>query len=296
MKIAKYLILELLFIILVINSYWFFADMDRDNSVCVDVGNYLEFEWSSYFHWFREDLNQICHFDEKNLFMYFWFVFTYYTLFKIITVRFFPLGCKLRFLIPEMIIFISAFGIRTILEDLLIITDESIKNAIIGLLFMFSPFILYMLFLYTLYRLVLWEEKNIKILKTHPLLVGILLFLVSLFIFPPVATIFYCILWVPFILWVIYIKLPQIFITLCNHKKHSKNKYFIGKLILSLTLALSCITGEVFFFRTFYSELSGFVFFTYYILFSAVIRLVYYGAMIWLWNTPSKNILQKEYS
>ena len=103
MKIAKYLILELLFIILVINSYWFFADMDRDNSVCVDVGNYLEFEWSSYFHWFREDLNQICHFDEKNLFMYFWFVFTYYTLFKIITVRFFPLGCKLRFLIPEMI-------------------------------------------------------------------------------------------------------------------------------------------------------------------------------------------------
>ena len=48
MKIAKYLILELLFIILVINSYWFFADMDRDNSVCVDVGNYLEFEWSSY--------------------------------------------------------------------------------------------------------------------------------------------------------------------------------------------------------------------------------------------------------
>ena len=77
MKIAKYLILELLFIILVINSYWFFADMDRDNSVCVDVGNYLEFEWSSYFHWFREDLNQICHFDEKNLFMYFWFVFTF---------------------------------------------------------------------------------------------------------------------------------------------------------------------------------------------------------------------------
>lgn len=294
MKIAKYLFLELLFIILVINSYWFFADMGRDNSVCVDVGNYLEFGWSSYFHWFREDLNQICHFAEKNLFMYFWFVFTYYTLFKIITVRFFPLSCKLRFLIPEMIIFISAFGIRTILEDLLIITDESIKNTIIGLLFMFSPFILYMLFLYTLYRLVLSEEKNIKILKTHPLLVGILLFLVSLFIFPPVATIFYCILLVPFILWFIYIKLPQIFITLCNHKKHSKNKYFIGKLILSLTLALSCITGEVFFFRTFYSELSGFVFFTYYILFSAVIRLVYYGAMAWFWNISDKNILQKE--
>lgn len=135
MKIAKYLILELLFIILVINSYWFFADMDRDNSVCVDVGNYLEFEWSSYFHWFREDLNQICHFDEKNLFMYFWFVFTYYTLFKIITVRFFPLGCKLRFLIPEMIIFISAFGIRTILilyravcfAKLVFVTDKCIQ-------------------------------------------------------------------------------------------------------------------------------------------------------------------------
>ncbi len=294
MKIAKYLFLELLFIILVINSYWFFADMGRDNSVCVDVGNYLEFGWSSYFHWFREDLNQICHFAEKNLFMYFWFVLTYYTLFKIITVRFFPLGCKLRFLIPEMIIFISAFGIRTILEDLLIITDESIKNTIIGLLFMFYPFILYMLFLYTLYRLVLSEEKNIKILKTHPLLLGILLFLVSLFIFPSVATIFYCILLVPFILWFIYIKLPQIFITLCNHTKHSKNKYFIGKLILSLTLALSCITGEVFFFRTFYSELSGFAFFTYYILFSAVIRLIYYGTMTRLWDISDKNILQKE--
>ena len=296
MKIAKYLILELLFIILVINSYWFFADMTRDNSVCIDVSinNFSELGWSNYFHWFREDLNQICYFDEKKLFMYFWFVFTYYTLFKIITVRFFPLGCKLRFLIPEMVIFISAFGIRTISEDLLIITDESIKNAIIGLLFMFSPFILYMLFLYSLYRLVLSEEKNIKILKTHPLLVGILLFLVSLFIFPTIATIFYCILWVPFILWFIYIKLPQIFITLCNHKKHSKNKYFIGKLILSLILALSCITGEVFFFRTFYSELSGFGVFAYYILFSAVIRLIYYGAIILLWNNLNKNILQKE--
>ena len=42
MKIAKYLILELLFIIFVINSYWFFADMDRDNSVCVDVGNKIK--------------------------------------------------------------------------------------------------------------------------------------------------------------------------------------------------------------------------------------------------------------
>ena len=76
MKIAKYLFLELLFIILVINSYWFFADMGRDNSVCVDVGNYLEFGWSSYFHWFREDLNQICHFAEKK-FIYIFLVCVY---------------------------------------------------------------------------------------------------------------------------------------------------------------------------------------------------------------------------
>ena len=296
MKIAKYLIPELLFIILVINSYWFFADMGRDNSVCIDVStnNFLEFGWSSYFHWFREDLNQICHFDEKNLCMYFWYVFTYYTLFKIITVRFFPLSCKLRFLIPEMIIFISAFGIRTILEDLIIITDANLKNAIIGLLFMFSPFVLYMLFLYALYRLVLSEEKNIKILKVHPLLWGSLLFFVSLFIFPPTATIFHCILWVPFILWFIYIKLPQIFITLFNTSENIKNKCIVPKLTLSMILALSCVAGEVFFFRTFYSELSGFVFFTYYILFSAVVCLVYYGAMILFWNNPNKNILQKK--
>ena len=296
MKIAKYLILELLFIILVINSYWFFADMTRDNSVCIDVSvnNFSELGWSNYFHWFREDLNQICHFDEKKLFMYFWFVFTYYTLFKIITVRFFPLGCKLRFLIPEMIIFISAFGIRTISEDLLIITDANLKNAIIGLLFMLSPFILYMLFLYAFYRLVLSEEKSIKILKAHRLLLGSLLFFVSLFIFPPTATIFYCILLVPFILWFIYLKLPQIFITLFKTSENIKNKCIALKLTLSLILALSCIAGEVFFFRTFYSELSEFVFFAYYILFSAVVRLVYYGTIILLWNNLNKNILQKE--
>ena len=285
----------MLFIILVINSYWFFADMTRDNSVCIDVSinNFSELGWCNYFHWFREDLNQICHFDEKNLFMYFWYVFTYYTLFKIITVRFFPLGCKLRFLILEMIIFISAFGIRTISEDLLIITDANLKNAIIGLLFMFSPFVLYMLFLYALYRLVLSEEKSIKILKAHPLLLGSLLFFVSLFIFPPTATIFYCILLVPFILWFIYLKLPKIFITLFKTSENIKKKCIAPKLALCLILALSCIAGEVFFFRTFYSELSGFVFFAYYILFSAIIRLVYYGAMILLWNNPNNNILQK---
>ena len=64
---VKYLLLELLFIVLIINNYGLFVDMDKADLVCLDVGinNYLEFGWNNYFHWFRDDLDNVCRFETK---------------------------------------------------------------------------------------------------------------------------------------------------------------------------------------------------------------------------------------
>ena len=84
MKITKYLFLELLFILLVINNYGF-VYLDSGEDICDTTGitNYLEFGWNNYFNWFRNDMDQVCRFDAKSLFMNFWFILTYYTLFKV---------------------------------------------------------------------------------------------------------------------------------------------------------------------------------------------------------------------
>lgn len=287
---VKYLLLELLFIVLIINNYGLFVDMDKADLVCLDVGinNYLEFGWNNYFHWFRDDLDNVCRFETKNLFIYFWFVFTYYTIFKIITVQIFPVGCKLHFLIPEMIVFMLSFGLRIILDNQFEITEGSIKNAALGILYMFSPLILYMFFVYLICQLIIKNQDHIKIFKIQNVSHGILLFLSSVLIFPPLLTVLYCILLVPFVCWLIYVKLTKVFVSIFSANKTFQNKYKSLKLILSIALGAGCIIGEVFFFRISYRQLSGLGFFTYYILFSAVIRSIYYSIMILIWTPKSR--------
>ena len=75
--------------------------------------------------------------------------------------------------------------------------------------------------------------------------------------------------------------------------KAAQHKYFIFKLALSIILWLCVMAGEVFFFRTFYQELSGFGVLAYYILFSAVIHAVYYGLMVLIWAPLTLHIIHR---
>ncbi len=287
MKIVKYLILELLFIILVINSSGLFID----ELICMDAGinNYQKFDWNNYFHWFREDLNNVCRFSPQSLFMYFWFVITYYTFFKIITFRRFPFGCKLRFLIPEMIIFILSFGSGMIFDNQFEITQGSMTNAAVGLLYMFFPLILYMIFLYIIFRLITNSKEYTRILNKQESTKsssGALLFLASIFIFPPILTVLYSIFVFFFICWFVYIKIPRLFIKMTADQKIN-HKYLSIKLVLSTILGIGSIIGELFFCKTFYLQLPevDFVdFFACYIAFAAIIRLIYYGLIASIWQ------------
>lgn len=288
MKITKYLFLELLFILLVINNYGF-VYLDSGEAICDTTGitNYLEFGWNNYFHWFRNDMDQVCRFDAKSLFMNFWFILTYYTLFKVLTVYPFPAGCRLRFLIPEMAVYILSFGSRIITQDQFIITYGSLANAALGLIYMFLPLISCMFFVYALCYLLM------RINKPSKLLYGGMVFISSLLIFPPFITIFYCLLLFPSICWLIYVDWAKVFINMVSQGKAAQHKYFIFKLALSIILWLCVMAGEVFFFRTFYQELSGFGVLTYYILFSAVIHAIYYGLMVLIWAPLTLHIIHR---
>ena len=147
MKIAKYLILELLFIILVINSYWFFADMDRDNSVCVDVGNYLEFEWSSYFHWFRSDENLVCRFTSFDTWAFFIPILIFYTVLKSYGNERWHKSVTWQIIIPEICIYLFIYLAFLFNQSGFIMTIGSFLNATLGAIIFGLPLIIYAIFI-----------------------------------------------------------------------------------------------------------------------------------------------------
>lgn len=295
MKIIKYLIAELLFIILIINNYGMFVNMDKADLVCINEGinNYLQFDWNSYFHWFRDDINTVCRFDTQSLFMYFWFVLTYYTLFKIITLKIFPDSLKLKILIPETLVYILSFGIRIVWADGFEVTSGSLQNAAFGLLYMFSPFIAYVIIVYLAYHMAeTYGRKMPQSVKNLFLSIG--LFIFSVVAFPPVWTILYSLLLLPFILWFIYLYIPRLFVKSVADKQTTPTPHFGLKLPTGIILFLGCVSYEILFSRQYYRALSIEEFFAYYVLFTTFIRLTYYLLIALIWNPKAvKNFVNK---
>ena len=72
MKIAKYLILELLFVAFAIMWGTQITKDLKPQEICIAYAlpdnSYLEFGWNSYFHWFRPDENLACRFTSFDTF------------------------------------------------------------------------------------------------------------------------------------------------------------------------------------------------------------------------------------
>ena len=214
MKIAKYLALELLFIILVINNYGLFIDMDKGDQTCLVgiVDNYLTFGRNNYFHWFREDLNQVCRFEGRILIGYMWFVLSYYTLLKVYGAIRCPVSGKAWFIAGELLAYLGAFIYKMFQPQDIIMTWGSLGNAVIGSILVFAPLIIYAILISVIRFLIIKHWQHIRpYWQTHQNLhIAMAYFFGSLFIFPPVTTIFYQIILAPLAFAYLYLYLPYI--------------------------------------------------------------------------------------
>jgi len=291
MKIAKYLILELLFILLVINSNGLFLDMDKGNQTCfVGVFNdYLKFDWSNYFHWFREDLNQACRFEGRILIGYMWFVLSYYTILKVYGSICCPVSEKFWFVISELMVYIVAFLYKMFQSQGLLITIASLGNAFVGSVLVFAPLIVYAILIMTIRLFLANHQEKIKPYwrNAH---IALVCFFGSLFVFPPFTTLFYQTILSPIAFAYIYFGLPYILKQYLMGKSEVSENPFktaiktIGSILLSglllvfeLPLSLVPLSEPAYFLRNF----------LFYLMITALLRGIIYVLIFWVWE-PQK--------
>ena len=121
--------------------------MGRDNSVCVDVGNYLEFGWSSYFHWFRSDENLACRFTSFDTWAFFIPLIIFYTGLKGYGSKRWHKSVTWQIIIPEICIYLFVYLAFLFNQSGFIMTTGSFLNATLGAIMFGLPLIVYAFFI-----------------------------------------------------------------------------------------------------------------------------------------------------
>lgn len=89
MKIAKYIILELLIIVLSLLWGTMMTNDHQSGEICItpawgaQIQNYLEFGWNNYFHWFRKDEQAPCRYETFTIICFYILAVPLYTGLKI---------------------------------------------------------------------------------------------------------------------------------------------------------------------------------------------------------------------
>ena len=160
-------------------------------------------------------------------------------------------------------------------------------------MYMFSPFIAYVIIVYLAYSTAkTYGRKMPQFVENLFLSIG--LFVFSVVAFPPVWTIIYSLLLLPFILWFIYLYIPRLFVKSVADKQTTPTPYFGLKLSAGIILFLGCISYEILFSRQYYRSLPIEEFFAYYVLCTTFIRLTYYLLIALIWNPKAvKNFVNR---
>ncbi len=149
MKIVKYLVLESLFICFALLWGDMLTNDHKPGEVCITVewgeqiGNYLEFGWNNYFHWFRDQEKLPCRYETYMLFFYYIFVLIFYSGLKSYGMKKCPQTLTWRVVLSELLFYICLYLFFIIKQDGFMITSGSLLNAFLGSVYFLSPLIIY---------------------------------------------------------------------------------------------------------------------------------------------------------
>ena len=149
MKIAKYIILELLIIVLSLLWGTMMTNDHQSGEICItpawgaQIQNYLEFGWNNYFHWFRKDEQAPCRYETFTIICFYILAVPLYTGLKIYGKNYLYQALSWQVIIPEWLLYIFVYLYFLFKQKNIILTLGSLGNAILGAILFFLPLIIY---------------------------------------------------------------------------------------------------------------------------------------------------------
>ncbi len=149
MKIAKYIILELMIIVLSLLWGTMMTNDHQSGEICItpawgaQIQNYLEFGWNNYFHWFRKDEQAPCRYETFTIICFYILAVPLYTGLKIYGKNYLYQALSWQVIIPEWLLYIFVYLYFLFKQKNIILTLGSLGNAILGAILFFLPLIIY---------------------------------------------------------------------------------------------------------------------------------------------------------
>ena len=149
MKIAKYIILELLIIVLSLLWGTMMTNDHQSGEICItpawgaQIQNYLELGWNNYFHWFRKDEQAPCRYETFTIIYFYILAVPLYTGLKIYGKNYLYQALSWQVIIPEWLLYIFVYLYFLFKQKNIILTLGSLGNAILGAILFFLPLIIY---------------------------------------------------------------------------------------------------------------------------------------------------------
>ena len=166
MKIAKYLILELLFVAFAIMWGTQITKDLKPQEICIAYAlpdnSYLEFAWSSYFHWFRSDENLACRFTSFDTWAFFIPILIFYTVLKSYGKERWHKSVTWQVIIPEICIYLFIYLAFLFNQSGFIMTMGSFFNAALGAIMFGLPLIIYAIFIALVNSRYISKNKSFK--------------------------------------------------------------------------------------------------------------------------------------